>query len=349
LIQARPRVKKTDMTKIVLSHPARILLSDKTAKELTPQINHILGAQGYQLVSAAEIHADTQDVDFCFVSRDITAGSTKHQIEASTQYVYDALLKSKSLQWVHVHSAGVDRQIFLDLMARGVTVTSSSGASASLVAQTALTGLLSLSRRFPQLAAAQRAHVWAPFMKVGLPPDLEGQTATIVGWGPIGQKLGAWLTALGLKIIVVRQSAASVIENTRVVSFEGFQQVLPETDWLVLACPLTKQTTNLISKEALALTKPGAHIVNISRGTVIDELAMIDALQSGHLAGAYLDVFAQEPLHVDSPLWDMPNVIATPHTAGFSDAILHRMAQKFIENLGYWRRGEPMINVASLR
>jgi len=234
-------------------------------------------------------------------------------------------------------------------MARGVTITSSSGASASLVAQTALTGLLSLARRFPQLAAAQRAHVWAPFMKTGLPPDLEGQTATIVGWGPIGQKLGAWLTAIGLKIIVVRQSATSLIENTRVVSFDGFRQVLPETDWLVLACPLTKQTTNLMSRDALALMKPGSHIVNISRGTVIDEPAMIDALQKGHLAGAYLDVFAQEPLHVDSPLWDMPNVICTPHTSGFSDAILHRMAQKFIENLGYWKRGEPMINVASLR
>ncbi len=337
------------MTKIVLDHPARILLSDKTAQELAPQMNDILGAKGYQLVSAADIHAGTQDIDFCFVSRDITAGSTKHQIEASTQYVYDALLKSKTLQWVHIHSAGVDRQIFLDLMARGVTVTSSSGASASLVAQTALTGLLSLSRRFPQLAAAQRAHIWAPFMKVGLPPDLEGQTATIVGWGPIGQKLGAWLTALGLKIIVVRQAATSLIENTRVVSFDDFSNVLPETDWLVLACPLTKQTTNLVSQDALALMKPGSHIVNISRGTVIDERAMIDALQKGRLAGAYLDVFAQEPLHVDSPLWDMPNVICTPHTAGFSDAILQRMAQKFIENLGYWKRGEPMINVATLR
>jgi phosphoglycerate dehydrogenase-like enzyme len=337
------------MTKIVLDHPARILLSDKTAQELAPQMNDILGAKGYQLVSAADIHAGTQDIDFCFVSRDITAGSTKHQIEASTQYVYDALLKSKTLQWVHIHSAGVDRQIFLDLMARGVTVTSSSGASASLVAQTALTGLLSLSRRFPQLAAAQRAHIWAPFMKVGLPPDLEGQTATIVGWGPIGQKLGAWLTALGLKIIVVRQAATSLIENTRVVSFDDFSNVLPETDWLVLACPLTKQTTNLVSQDALALMKPSAHIVNISRGTVIDERAMIDALQKGRLAGAYLDVFAQEPLHVDSPLWDMPNVICTPHTAGFSDAILQRMAQKFIENLGYWKRGEPMINVATLR
>jgi len=337
------------VSKIKLSHAPRILLSEKTAQELAPQMREILGPDGYALVTAEQIHAGTQDIDFCFISRDITAGSTKHSIEASTQFVYDALLKSNTLQWVHIHSAGVDRQIFLDLMARGVTVTSSSGASASLVAQTALTGLLSLARRFPQLAAAQRAHTWAPFIKVGLPPDLEGQTATIVGWGPIGQKLGAWLSAIGLKLIVVRQSADSTIKDTRVVSFEGFNQILPETDWLVLACPLTKQTTNLVSRDALALMKPGSHIINISRGTVIDEPAMIEALQAGHLAGAYLDVFAQEPLHKDSPLWDMPTVIATPHTAGFSDAILQRMAQKFIENLGYWKRGEPMINIASLR
>ena len=337
------------MSKIELSHTPRILLSEKTAQELAPQMDEILGAGSYQLVSAAEIHAQTQDIDFCFISRDITAGSTKHSIEASTQYVYDAMLKSKTLQWVHIHSAGVDRQIFLDLMGRGVTVTSSSGASAGMVAQTALTGLLSLARRFPQLAAAQRAHTWAPFIKVGLPPELEGQTATIVGWGPIGQKLGAWLAAIGLKIIVVRQSAASTIQDVRVVSFDDFNHILPETDWLVLACPLTKQTTNLVSKEALGSLKVGAHIVNISRGTVIDEPAMIEALQNGRLAGAYLDVFAQEPLHKDSPLWDLPNVIATPHTAGFSDAILQRVAQKFIENLRHWKCGQAMINVASLK
>ncbi len=331
-----------------LSHPPRILLSDKTAEELVPKIANILGADGYVRVTAQQIHDGSADADFCFVSRDITATSTKQNIIPETQYVYDALKSSKALQWVHIHSAGVDRQIFLDLMAKGVTVTSSSGASASLVAQTALTGLLSLSRRFPQLAAAQRAHVWAPFFKVGLPPDLEGQTATIVGWGPIGQKLAAWLKALGLNIIVVRQSASSTIPDTRVVSFNEFNHILPETDWLVLACPLTAQTTNLVSADALNLMKSSAHIVNISRGAVIDEPAMISALQSGRLAGAYLDVFAQEPLPTDSPLWDMPNVIATPHTAGFSDAILQRMADKFIENLGHYARGESFINVARL-
>jgi len=331
-----------------LSHPPRILLSDKTAMELGPTITEILGTGGYVRVTAQQMHEGTADADFCFVSRDITGLSTKHKITSETQYVYDALRHSKALQWVHIHSAGVDRQIFLDLMARGVTVTSSSGASASLVAQTALTGLLSLARRFPQLAAAQRAHAWEPFFKVGLPPDLEGQIATIVGWGPIGQKLAAWLKAIGLNIVVVRQSAASTIPDTRVISFEQFNDILPETDWLVLACPLTAQTTNLVSAQALGRMKRSAHIINISRGAVIDEPAMIDALKNNRLAGAYLDVFAQEPLPTDSPLWDLPNVIATPHTAGFSDAIYQRMAEKFIENLRHYAFGESFINVARL-
>ena len=328
----------------IMKHP-RILLSDLTASELAPQLTEIFGHQGYRHVTAKEIHAGTTDADLCFVSRDITGHSTKQNILPDTQYFYDALKLSRDLQWLQVHSAGADRQIFLDLIARGVMLTTSSGASASLVAQTALTGLLSLARRFPQLAAAQRAHVWAPFFKTGLPPDLEGQTATIVGWGPIGRKLGAWLTALGLKLIVVRQEHTSLVEGARVVSFSQFKAVLPETDWLVLACPLTTQTTQLINAEALALMQPSAHIINISRGAVIDEPAMIEVLNNGRLAGAYLDVFAQEPLASDSPLWDMPNVIATPHTAGFSAGILQRMSQMFIQNLKHWQRGESLLNV----
>lgn len=325
----------------------RILLSELTAKELSPQLEEIFGRDGYALVTAKEIHAGTADADICFVSREITGNSTKQNILPDTQYFYDALRASKSLKWIQIHSAGADRQIYLDLIARGVTVTTSSGASASLVAQTALTGLLSLSRRFPQLAAAQRAHIWAPFFKTGLPPDLEGQTVMIVGWGPIGQKLGAWLGALGLNLVVVRQSATARIEGARVISFADFNATLPQTDWLVLACPLTEQTTNLVSAQALAAMKSSAHIINISRGAVIDEPAMIDALQHNRLAGAYLDVFAQEPLVPDSPIWDLPNVIATPHTAGFSDGILKRMSQIFIQNLKNWHDNSPLFNVVN--
>jgi phosphoglycerate dehydrogenase-like enzyme len=328
-----------------MNKKTRILLSDTTAKELAPQLTEIFGVDGYEHVTAQQIRAGATDADVCFVSREITGNSTKQNIAPDTQFFYDALRISKDLKWIQVHSAGADRPIYLDLIARGVMLTTSSGASASLVAQTALTGLLSLSRRFPQLAAAQRAHVWAPFFKTGLPPDLEGQTATIVGWGPIGQKLGAWLMAIGLKIIVVRQSADSLVEGARVVSFDEFKDVLPETDWLILACPLTPQTDQLVSAAAQALMKPSAHVINISRGAVIDEPALIDALNNGRLAGAYLDVFAQEPLSTESPLWDMPNVIATPHTAGFSDGILKRMSEMFIQNLKHWHRGEPLFNV----
>ncbi len=325
----------------------RILLSELTARELTPEFEEIFGAGGYTLVTAKQIHAGTADADICFVSREITGNSTKQNILPETQYFYDALRASKALKWIQIHSAGADRQVYLDLIARGVTLSTSSGASASLVAQTALTGLLSLSRRFPQLAAAQRAHVWAPFFKTGLPPDLEGQTVMIVGWGPIGQKLGAWLGALGLNIVVVRQSAEARIEGARVISFADFNATLPQTDWLVLACPLTEQTTNLVSAQALTSMKPSAHIINISRGAVIDEPAMIDALKNDRLAGAYLDVFAQEPLVPDSPIWDLPNVIATPHTAGFSDGILKRMSQMFIQNLKNWHNNTPLFNVVN--
>lgn len=326
-------------------HCPRILMSDSTAQELALEIQAIFGDEGYKHVTAQQIHDGTADADLCFISREITGNSTKQNILPNTQYFYDALRKSKTLQWIQVHSAGADRQIFLDLVARGVTVTTSSGASASLVAQSALTGLLSLARYFPQLAIAQKEHQWAPFFKTGLPPDLEGQTATIVGWGPIGQRLGAWLTMLGLKIIVVRQSASSTVEGARVIAFEDFTKVLPETDWLVLACPLTAQTTNLVDAHALSVMKPTAHIVNVSRGAVVDEPAMIHALETKRLKGAYLDVFAVEPLATDSPLWDMPNVIVSPHTAGFSDGILKRMSQMFLQNLRNWQRGEPLFNV----
>jgi len=325
----------------------RILLSVHTANELAPQLEEIFGRNGYTLVTAKDIHEGRADADICFVSREITGNSTKQNILPDTQYFYDALRASKDLQWIQIHSAGADRQIYLDLMARGVMLTTSSGASASLVAQTALTGLLSLSRRFPQLAAAQRAHIWAPFFKTGLPPDLEGQTVMIVGWGPIGQKLSAWLSALGLNIIVVRQSGEALIEGVRVISFTDFNATLPQIDWLVLACPLTEKTTNLVSAQALASMKSSAHIINISRGAVIDEPAMIDALKNNRLAGAYLDVFAQEPLAADSELWDLPNVIATPHTAGFSDGILKRMSQMFIQNLKNWHTKAPLFNVVN--
>ncbi|TWG87238.1 phosphoglycerate dehydrogenase-like enzyme [Cupriavidus gilardii J11] len=319
--------------------PLRILLSAAAARAYAKDIDAALEGRLWTVVPAPAVGDDTVvDADIAFVSRDVTGLSTKHELQPATARFYNAMLQAPSLRWVHVHSAGADRPVYVRLRERGVTVTTSSGANAAVVAQTALAGLLALARQFPQLMAAQRERRWAPLIGSGLPRDLDGQTATIVGWGPIGQQIGAVLKVLGLKVVVVRQSAAQAGPDYETTTFAGLADVLPRTDWLVLACPLTDDTRGLIDAAALARLPGGARLVNVSRGEVVDEAALIAALRDGQLAGAYLDVYAHEPLPVDSPLWDMPNVIATPHSAGFSDGNAARVVQMFLTRLREWGR-----------
>jgi phosphoglycerate dehydrogenase-like enzyme len=318
--------------------PLRILLSEPTRRQLKDQIAATLGGDPHVFVEPGE------DADLAFVSRDITGLSTKHTVLPETARYYDAMLNAPSLRWAHAHSAGADRPIFTALRARGVQVTTSTGANAPVVVQTALAGILALARRFPQLMEAQRNRVWASLIGTGLPRDLAGQTALIVGWGPIGQGLGRMLQMLGLKIAVVRSSAAPIAPDVPGVAFEDIGTLLPQADWLVLACPLTDRTRGLIDAQALARLPSGAHVVNVARGEVVVEAALTQALASGALAGAYLDVFEHEPLAADSPLWSARNVIATPHSAGHSDANEQRVAAIFLDNLGRWRNGLELLN-----
>ena len=328
-------------------NPLQILVADPVWKVRKGDITQIMGERSFVRVSVDDVLSDRANPEVAFISRDVTGASTKYDIKPDTQRYYDALLKSDALKWVHVHSAGADRFVYIDLMKRGVSLTTSPGANASGVAQTTLAAILALARNLPALMQAQKEHRWQTLLALGVPPDLEGQTAVIVGWGPIGQTIGKVLQSLGVRIVVVRNTASPIDIADKVVSWDGFHDVLPEADWMVLACPLTKQTTNLMSREAFERIKRGAMIANVSRGAVVDEPAMIEKLQSGHLAGAYLDVFAAEPLPADSVLWDMPNVIATAHTASFSHGMYARMEQMFLDNLKRYVRAEPLVNVAS--
>ena len=318
------------MTGSAAPKPLRILMSDAAWAQNADGIAEAMG--GRDFVQAAP----GQDADVAFVSRDVTGLSTKHRVLPATQRFYDGLLNAPGLRWVHVHSAGADRPVFVALRERGVALTTSSGANAAVVVQTALAGMLALARHFPRLMAAQRQRTWTSLMESGMPRDLAGQTAVIVGWGPIGQGLGALLRMLGLHIAVVRSSAALVDVQTPTVAFEDIGQLLPRADWLLLACPLTERTRGLITADALALMSPHAHLVNVARGEIVDEPALTDALRNGHLAGAYLDVFAHEPLPAESPLWTLDNVIATPHSAGHSDGNEARVAALFLDNLRRW-------------
>lgn len=324
--------------------PLRILVSRLARDKLAPDIARVLGTRPHALLAPDD--ADAARADIAFVSRDITGLSTKHQVLPATQQVYDLLRTAPALRWVHIHSAGADRPVYVDLRRRGVQVTTSSGANAPVVAQTAVLGLLALARQWPRLLAAQREHRWAPLIASGLPRDLQGQTAVIVGWGPVGQEIGRLLGALGLDLVVVRRSAGAADRpGLRTITTAQLPDVLPGTDWLVLACPLTPETRGLVDAQALARLPAHAGLVNVARGEVVDEAALVRALQQQRLGGAYLDVFATEPLAAGSPLWDLPNAIVTPHSAGFSDGNENRVARQFLDNLACWIAGRPLLNV----
>lgn len=329
--------------------PRRVLVSRATRASHGALLDAAAAGHAVQWLLLDELDAARpQPVHAAFISRDITGLSTKHHPLEMLSRCYAMLRASPELAWVQAHSAGADRPIYPELRARGVAVTTASGANAGVVAAAALAGLLALSRRFPQLIAAQHERRWAPLVGAGpLPPDLFGQTVVLVGWGPIAQALQPHLALLGMKTIVVRRSATPAAPGVETVAHGQLHAVLPRADWLLLACPLTAETRGLVDAAALARLPAGAHLINVARGEVVVEAALEQALASGHLAGAYLDVFEHEPLATNSPLWGQPGVIVTPHSAGQSAGHAARVAEIFADNLGRWLRGEPLRHVAA--
>lgn len=322
----------------------RVLLSALAAATLGDRVQAALPGRTVTILQAEDLQPGAA-ADVGFVSRDVTGLSTKQQLLPSTRHFHDLLRQAPGLQWVQTHAAGVDRPVFGDLRARGVAVATSSGANAAVVAQSAVAGLLVLARRLLPLIEAQRERRWAPLLANGLPRDLAGQTAVIVGWGPVGQHIARVLGPLGLKCVAVRRAAGLAAPGVPAVTLEDLDRVLPVADWLVLACPLTARTQGLIGAQRLALLPPGAQLINVARGEVVVQADLIAALQSGQLAGAHLDVFDPEPLAADSPLWSLPQVLVTPHAAGHSDGNAARVADLFLDNLRRWGAGEPLLRL----
>ncbi len=258
----------------------------------------------------------------------------------------DTVRAAPNLKWVHFSSTGIDQHPWLKgLIERGVKLTSSAGTNGEPVGHTAICGMLMLARRFPQWIEAQRRHAWEPIRGKDAPRDLRGQTVVIVGLGTIGGTVARFCQALGMRVIGVRRSPqqpGDPVDEMRTVA--EFPALVPRCDWVVLACPLTPETRHLLNAKTLAALPRGAHVVNVARGGVVDEPALIEALKSGHLGGAHLDVFEKEPLPADSPLWDLPNVICTPHNAQASSGNDRRALDVFTTNFERWGRGETMQN-----
>jgi phosphoglycerate dehydrogenase-like enzyme len=285
--------------------------------------------------------ADCDRVNVIFLDRDIRFNDQLHDAYA------DALMRMPNLRWIHYTSSGIGQQLHVaELNAKGVITTSSTGTNAVPVAQTGFTLLMMLARGFGSHIHSQARREWKPLRGAQLPDDLAGQTLLLIGVGAIGKLVATYVRNMGMKVIGVRRSplaAGDPVDEMRPPS--QLKALLPRADWVMVCCPLTSETRNMVDAEAFRLMKKGARLINIGRGEVIDDAALLDALRSGHLGGAGLDAHSQEPLPADSPLWDMRNVVITPHNASASTGNDARAAEMFVDNAGRWARGDTMINV----
>ncbi len=262
---------------------------------------------------------------------------------AFTRRFLGSTLHAPNLKWMHLPNAGVDHPVFEQLLTNGVRLTTSSGATAEPIAQSAIAAMLALARGFPSWWAAQGHHEWLPHPQP--PADLRGHTMVIVGVGAIGNEIARLARALGLRVIGVRRSPRHAGDHVdELVTPDALSKVATRADWLVLACPLTAATRGMIDAAVLAALPRGARVINVARGQIIDEAALIAALRDKRLGGAYLDVFEHEPLPVDSPLWDLPDVIVSPHDSGTSAGNPARVAEIFLRNLQHWLRRETLEN-----
>jgi phosphoglycerate dehydrogenase-like enzyme len=292
---------------------------------------------------------------------------------------FDRLLaRAPQLAWVHSATSGVERALTPAARGRGLVVTNARGVFSRPIAEYVLMMILAVSRRLPQLLELQRERTWQPLEGA----ELRDVTVGIVGLGSIGRAVGALATAFGCRVVAIRRrpdgegSGASVgdaggardaaaddaggsggvdgdgAERTfgeamleRVGGPETLPELLGESDFIVLAAPLTPETEEMINAETLAMVKPGAWLINVARGRLIDERALLRALRDGTLGGAVLDTFRDEPLPPMSSFYDLPNVIVTPHTAWSSGRVLDRSIELFCDNLRRFAKGDPLLNV----
>lgn len=250
------------------------------------------------------------------------------------------------LKFVQSASAGTDQYDRAVLKAAGIRLASGQGVNANAVSEHAIALMLALLRRIPEARDNQAKRFWRGMMGDFAKREDEagGKTAVVVGLGRIGGRIARLCKALGMQVLGVRQNVAGGPEGAdEVHSFRELRSVLPRADFLILACPLTEETRNLVDAAALALLKPTAQVVNVARGRVVDEPAIIAALQAGAIAGAALDVTADEPLPAESPLWSMPNVLITPHSGGETHMYEDNVLDFMMENIARLQRGEATL------
>lgn len=250
------------------------------------------------------------------------------------------------LEWVHVAGAGVDRVLFPELVESDVVLTNARGIFDEPIAEYVLGLMLVFAKDLRTTLDLQREHRWSHRET----ERLEGKIVLVVGAGGIGRAIGRRVRCLGMRAAGVATRARDDDPDfERVVVSDGLDEVLPEADFVVLALPLTPETEGMFGREHLGRMKPSARLINVGRGGLVDEEALVEALRSGSLAGAALDVFRQEPLVPHHPLWDLPQVIVSPHMSGDFVGWREALVDQFADNFRRWSEGRPLRNVVDKR
>jgi phosphoglycerate dehydrogenase-like enzyme len=255
----------------------------------------------------------------------------------------ETFLTAKNLRWLHSVAAGADMLMFPEMIASEVVLTGEKGLVGPHLGDHAFALLLALTRQLKR-AVLEAPDIWpsrAPMRKVMT--ELQGKTMGIVGLGGTGRAIAHRAVAFGMECLAVdSENVAPCMDVKQHWRMDHFHEMLGRSDVVAICCPLTNETRGFINDAVFAAMKPGALIVNVTRGPIIDADSIVRALESGHLGGAGLDVTPIEPLPEDHKLWTFPNVVITPHTAGASQYRARRNTARFIENLKHWRAGEAL-------
>lgn len=261
--------------------------------------------------------------------------------------------EAHKLRWVHSPAAAVHQLMFPELVGSSVIVTNSGGVHGSVVAEHALAVLLALAKRLPQAMRYQEKKKWAQeilWREEPRPREISCATVVVVGMGSIGREFTVRAKALGMKVLAVRENPEKGLSGAdEVFGTSQLDSILPQADYLLLCTPVTPSTTGAIDRARLARMRPDSYLINVGRGPLVDEAALLDALRSGKIAGAALDVFTEEPLPQDSPFWDLENVLITPHTAAVTERLWERHYQLICENLRRFVTGKELLYLIDKR
>lgn len=327
----------TESELVVLATP---LFGSPIARQLSERVESVPGVRCVRISADGRIHGDADESAFAqaevLLRGGITAGVLDHIVG-----------RSPRLRWIHSASAGIDRVATPLVRARGLIVTNARGVFSQPIAEYVVMMALAIARRLPQLLELQRERTWQPLRG----RELSTMTIGIVGYGSIGAEIARILAPFGPRIMATRRHpdrGPGDAVNVELLGLDALDDVLRASDIVVVAAPLTHETAGMIGAPQFQEMRETAWLINISRGRLVDETALRRALESGWIGGAVLDVFTEEPLQPDSPLYDTPNLILTPHTSWASDLVNERSIELFLDNLRRYRAGESLDNVVDL-